>query len=365
MTPRIQFDFSAIDPRYRALIIGGVVIIVLAIVSLILFASKDPKPEVGAVATPTLSPSSSPLASPSPAGPPTNPPTIAPTATLQPYEWTVQAGETLGFIIQQFGYRDFSVIPGILALNNLPNENAITEGQILLIPRQTPTPGPTFTPTPTHNPLVTPGTPTATSTPAPTIEPGVTQDFSECSPENRCPSLDGQYWLHTVQAGDTVSSIARAYNSNVGCIREANGFVVADPLLTLGQQVNVCILVTLTPTLTPTGGPDATATATPLPHPPALLAPAKNAAIERGADVVLQWAAVRPLAQGQWYLILVRNHETGEEFKGTTRSNTYRVAATQFQPGTYDWQVAVIGSNSVNAPVISLPGEMRTFAWGR
>jgi LysM repeat protein len=359
MTPRIEFDFSAIDPRYRALIIGGVVIIAIALISLFVLLPREGGPEApeGATQTASPSPSPSPLVSPSPQGPPTSSATPAPTATLLPYQHTVQANETLGYIIQLFGYTDFSVIPEIIALNNLACESCIQEGQVLLIPRQTPTPGPSHTPSPTQDPLATPGTVSASTA------GGTTQTYVGCSPENRCVSPDGQYWIHIVVEGDTASSIARAYNSTVPCLREANGFG-QDPILSVGQEVRVCILVTLTPTLTPTGGPDATATPTPQPSAPSLLAPVSNAEIGR-ADVVFQWAAVHPLVEGQWYLLVVRNRDTGEEIKATTRSNAYRVRAAQLQPGEYEWRVAVVGSSSPDAPILSLPGETRVFSWGR
>lgn len=359
MTPRIRFDFSAIDPRYRALIIGGVIIIAAALVSLIILLPRGETPEVAASASQTASPSPSPspIVSPTLEGPPTSTATPAATATLVPYEYVVQANDTLGYIIQQFGYRDLTVIPDIIALNNLACESCIQEGQTLLIPRQTPTPGPSNTPSATQNPLTTPGTATQT------IAGGTTQSYVGCSPDNRCPSPDGQYWIHIVVEGDTVSSIARAYSSFVPCLLEANGFG-PDPILSVGQEVKVCILVTLTPTLTPTGGPDSTATSTPQPSAPSLLAPAMNTNIGR-EDVVFQWATVHALAEGQWYLLIVRNRDTGEEIKATTRSNTYRISASQLQPGDYEWQATVVGSSSPDAPILSLPGEIWPFSWGR
>jgi LysM repeat protein len=363
MTPRIRFDFSAIDPRYRALIIGGVIIIAAALISLIVLLPRENEPETAQSASRTASPSPSPspLVSASPPGPPTNTATAAQTATLVPYEYVVQAEDTLGFIIQQFGYRDLSIIPEIIALNNLACEACIQEGQTLLIPRQTPTPGPSHTASPTLNPLITPGTATPTGTVGSTLDM-TPQTYVGCSPENRCVSPDGQYWIHNVVEGDTVSSIARAYSSFVPCLLEANG-MPPDPILSIGQEIRVCILVTLTPTLTPTGGPDSTATPTPQPSAPSLLAPAMNADIGR-EDVVFQWATVHPLAEGQWYLLIVMNRDTGEEVKATTRSNSYRIPASQLEPGNYEWRVAVVGSSSADAPILSLPGETRLFSWG-
>src|SRR5687768_411225 len=156
MTPRIQFDFSSIDPRHRALIIGGIVVILLAIVGLIFFRPGGGDKIADVTVTPTVSPTASPSLIPT-SGVPTETPTQGPTPTLEPYAYTIQAEDTLYFIIQQFGYRDLAVIPEVLLLNGMASENdPLVAGQTLLVPRQTPTVGPTFTITATLDPLITP-----------------------------------------------------------------------------------------------------------------------------------------------------------------------------------------------------------------
>ncbi len=368
MTPKIQFDFSAIDPRHRAVIIGGLIVIATTITSLVILL--PPGEEAAGIEegpTTTLS-SPSPYPTPSQAGPPTETPTQAPTATLAPYEYTVQPGDTLYYIIQLFGYRDTSVVPEIIVLNGMANENDLVAGQTLLIPRQTPTPGPTNTPSPTVDPLLTTSPMPPTTTPGPTQDLNVTITYSGCTPDSRCASPDGQYWIHIVQEGDTVAGIAYAYDSTISCILRENG-LPANPLIVVGQQIRVCILVTLTPTLTPTGGPDSTATPTPLPSAPSLLAPAQEAILPRSTSVVLQWVAARSLSEGEWYLVVVRNTISGEEIRATTRSNSYRLPP-ELQPGPgrsvqYEWRVLIVGGSSPDSPVLSPPGETRTFTWGQ
>src|SRR5688572_10544789 len=117
MTPRIRFDFSAIDPRHRAIIIAGVGLIIVAIVSLVIFLSKGDQNEVGENITPSLTVTLSPTLPTPTIGPPTETPTLAATPTLTPYEYVVQTGDTLFFIIQLFGYRDTAVVPELIALN--------------------------------------------------------------------------------------------------------------------------------------------------------------------------------------------------------------------------------------------------------
>src|SRR5687768_15710345 len=57
-------------------------------------------------------------------GPPTA--TVSPTETPGPFEHTIQGGETLGYIIQLYGYTDFSVIDQIVAMNpSIPNADRL------------------------------------------------------------------------------------------------------------------------------------------------------------------------------------------------------------------------------------------------
>ena len=83
--------------------------------------------------------------------------TAAPTQTPTPakvQKYTVQSGDTLSEIARKF---DVSV-DDIKALNNLPNPDILSDGQVLLIP------GSPLTPTPTRVPI-----PTSTRAPLPVI----------------------------------------------------------------------------------------------------------------------------------------------------------------------------------------------------
>jgi len=302
---------------------------------------------------PTLAASSTPTLTPSPSGPPTLTPTPLPTATLEPYAYTVQPGDTLYYVIQLFGYRDLAVVPEVLALNGMASENEpLRAGQTLLIPRQTPTPGPTPTPTPTSG--------------GPTLDPNVTIDYTGCSPDNRCISPDGQYWIHIVQPGENVLLIAYEYDSTADAIRRANGLV--NDIIYPNQELKVPILVTLTPTLTPTGGPNSTATPTPTLEPPSPLAPANGETIPRNRSVVLEWAAIHMLQANESYLLVLRNRSTGEESRFVTRSNAFRLP-NSFQPGVgrsvqFEWYVVIVRGNTPDAPVISGAGTPQVFTWG-
>jgi hypothetical protein len=361
---RIQFDFSSIDPRWRALMIGGVVVIVLAVVALIFIRPRNNE-VAEATITPTLSPTPSQAVTPTVAGPPTEtlPPSLTP--TLAPYEHPVQSGETLIAIIQFYGYRDLAIIPAIIALNGMSSENDLTAGETLLIPRQTPTVGPTFTITPTLDPLVSP---TATNTPGPTRDPNATVGADECTPENRCQSSDGQYWIHIVREGENVALIALLYDSYLPKLKADNGLVGENPVISVGQEIKVPIMITQVPTMTPTGGPDSTATPLPTPMAPSLLAPANNSSIARGQGVMLQWAAARPLAPNQSYVVILTNTASGAETRLITRTNSI-AAPESLQPGggqsiRYEWRVVIVNGSSTESPIISGTGQVYSFTWG-
>ena len=356
MAPKIQLDLSSLDRRRLFVIAGSVLVTLAAIVGLILFLRSGGDQEKTADALPlSATPTFSPSPTPSPSSPPTPTSTPVLTATLEPYQWIVQPGDTLYYIIQQFGYRDTGIVPEILRLNNMASENDLIAGQVLLIPRQTPTPGPTPTAKPTIDQL------TGES------ETGATPDYTGCSPENRCVSPDGQYWIHEVQPGDTINGIAWVYTSRVADILQVNG-LPSEPMIFPGQQIKVPILVTLTPTLTPTGGPDSTATPTPTPSPPSLLFPLNGVSFPRHRSVVLQWVAIQPLQGNQHYLVVVHNLDTDDEVRATTRSNAYRLSG-DLQPGPgrsvqFKWWVVIVNGNTPTSPVISGQGVAWTFTWG-
>jgi LysM repeat protein len=102
----------------------------------------------------------------------------------------VQAGENLFRIAMKYG----TTVEAIVAANDLPNENAIQEGQALLIPA---------------------GSPPANSTPGPT---------------------DGDTYV--VQPGDTLFSIAQRFNTTVETLAALNG--IAPPYtIEVGQELIV------------------------------------------------------------------------------------------------------------------------------
>lgn len=367
MKPKVMFDFSSFDRRYLVITAGAGLIVVAAIVVLVVLLTRNDgtqsEGDGGAVVPTSVSSSpSSPLAPTSSLSlEPSRTPTQGPTATLEPHQYTVQAGETLFFIIQLFGYRDTAVVPEILLLNGMASPDDLFEGQVLLIPRQTPTPGPT----PSLTATIDPALPTLPPVQATQVAEETGQDFENCTFESPCASPDGAVWIHSVQEGETIAGIAFAYDSSVTAILQENA-LPNDPIIQIGQIIRVPILISPTPTLTPTGGPDSTATPIPTSSAPRQIAPANGSQVGRSERVVLQWAAIHPLQNNERYLVIVLNLATGEEFRAATHSTIYRLP-DQLRPGIgqsieYAWQVLVIRGENTSVP---LPGAGSwQFTWG-
>jgi LysM repeat protein len=158
-------------------------------------------------------------------------PAVVPAATAaarQPVTHTVQLGDTLAGIARKFGVS----AAAILQTNSISNPDLIWVGQKLLIPDAS---ADAATSAPTQ-PASTPGaplpsTPSAqapanTPTPAPTPTP---------QPEPTTPALPMQT-IHAVQAGETLSQIARRYGVAVEALVSTNGLGSAD-MIRVGMKL--------------------------------------------------------------------------------------------------------------------------------
>jgi LysM repeat protein len=149
--------------------------------------------------TPTL-PGEVVLTTPSPAATP--PPEIAPVAPELTYH-TVQAGDTVWGIAEQYGV----TLDVLIAANELTDPNRLQPGDRLVIPNDEDTAGEDTAP-------------------------------NDSSPESEGQNMDGSPRTHTVGAGDTLWSIAVEYDTSVDEIASLNGL---DPegILTLGQELQI------------------------------------------------------------------------------------------------------------------------------
>lgn len=294
------------------------------------------------------------------------PPTPIPTPTITPgpYEHTIKAGETLGYIIQLYGYTDLRTGPGsiidqIVALNpNIPNADTLPgAGNQILIPRQTATPTPQNTET-----AVAVIATNAASSPVVTL-PGNTgiEDY-------------------VVQQGETFVGIAQEHNTTIevlavlnpevnifGCNFEIpSGGPNCNPPLQIGQVLKVPA-PTPTPTLSPTPSGSETPTPTPTYTAPLLVYPPEGALAPPGIFSV-QWVGVGILQPNEVYLVEVVDVTSGMMWRGVTRDTSLLLPETLIpqdgQAHTFNWtvRVAVPNEQGVYRP-IGAPPVIRSFRW--
>ncbi len=296
------------------------------------------------------------IESPSPTwtpGPPTF--TYTPSSTPGPYEYTIQEGDTLLFIIQQppFNYRDATVLNQILEMNpQIPNINVLPPpGSVILIPRQT------LTPTPEGYQQ------TLAVMPAPTQ-----------------PSIPNEIVQYTVNEGETIIGVAESNATTLSILATLNpsisfagcdfstpfGGSGCNVFLVAGQVVNVPAL-TPTPTLSPTFSGSETPTPTPTFMPPIPVFPPQNANAP-ARTFQLQWLSAGILQPEQFYVVQIEDTLTGETVTGVTRNTSFELPASMVpsdgQTHQMRWRVSIGVPNEQGAyRLISPDSPWNLFSW--
>lgn len=335
------------DARQRESVLP-IAIVLVALVALTALTAILPnaaeQPTVAPPATATATAAESPSPPPRPTRAPSPTATATPIQTftpLPPIIHVVRQGESVGVIAKQYGVSERAV----LEANGLEAGSIIRIGQELIIPRPTPTPAPAAMEAPQSTlPAATPF-PTGAAAPAPGEQ------------------------AYTVELGDTLSGIAKKFNTSVNLLMSRNN--IKDPsLLRVGQTI-IIPAGTPTPLPTPTFRPTNTPTPGPPYGPPALLWP-PNGTVYRGesAVVLVQWASVGLLAPDEWYVVRVyRGSDViGEQW---TKANAWRLPATLRPPADaadhrLAWQVLVMrqdGPNPGKGIVLVPAGETRYLEW--
>ncbi len=261
-------------------------------------------------------------------------PTLAPTATLQPpFDYTVAAGDTCGGIAVTFGVN----VQSIIILNNLSAQctNLVVD-QKLKIPYPTPT-----------------ALPVATDT----LQPA---DATKAA----CDKVNV-----TVQANDTLSSIAANYAVPQQAIKDFNG--LSSDNVFIGQTIVVPLCARAA-----TAGPTPTATIPP-PYPaPNLLLPSDGAAFTLANDVVtLQWASIGTLRDAEFYQVTIEDVTAGQANRIVDYvTDTKYIVPTSFRPNdtvahVLRWWVAPVrqaGTDDQGQPIYTSAGavsDKRVFTW--
>ena len=261
-------------------------------------------------------------------------PTETPTPTPEPpIEYTVQAGDSCGAIASLYS----SSVGAIISLNSLNSTcTNLKIGQKILVPRPTPTP-----------------LPAATST----LEPAAATRAA-------CDTV-----AYTVQANDTLSSIAINYGVKMQAIKDFNGLSTDSVFIDQKLSIPLCMRDA-------TPGPSPTPTIPPPYQAPNLLLPADGAPFTLSNNTItLQWASIGTLRENESYQVTIEDVTSG-----TSRKNVAFVTDTKYivpvaflpqdnVPHVMRWVVGTVrqtGTDDQGNPIWSLAGAAstpRTFTW--
>lgn len=261
-------------------------------------------------------------------------PTLGPTATVEPpIQITVAAGVYCSDLSAMYHVS----MESIVALNNLPPEcGTLYAGDVLLIPRPSPTASPA---------------PTGTLAPADATSQacGVVQ--------------------YEVKDTDTLSSISMNYNISVESIKNFNN--LPNDVVWPGMYLDLPLCERR-----PTEGPTPTPTA-PAPYPAVnLLLPADGTVFtSTNETITLQWASAGTLRENEAYGVTVEDVTAGGNAKVTQYvTDTKMIVPTSLRPTDntnhiFRWYVVVVrttGSTSDGQPVYQSNGQVsqaNVFGW--
>ena len=300
-------------------------VLVLGATGIINLGGETPTPTITSTVTPTATFTLAPTFTSTPAPTPT---------PLPPIAYAVVAGDSCISIAVRFNIS----LQALLDANGLSQTCLLNIGQTLQVPQPTPTP---------------------TSLPTNTLEPGPLTETAR-------PRA-----TYTIQAGDTLFSIATVHNVYYVALAEENGIPGPDYPITVGQVLTIPLDRPV-----PTTGP--TPTNTPLPPYPApnLLSPPNGSAVSPVEQtVVLQWAAVDVLKEGEAYLVTVEDvtcncaKRLQEVVTQTRFIVNVEMKPAEAAPHIFEWAVVTVrqsGTKEDGTPIYEPAGatsEKRTFTW--
>jgi LysM repeat protein len=182
--------------------------------------------------------------------------------------------------------------------------------------------------------------------------------------------------LHTVQPGDTLSTIAERYGVTMDVIRRANEIPEDSETIQVNQVLTI-------PRSTPTPEAQITETPEPTPTPPSLMRypapqmlypPEGTVFLGLDAAVVVQWASVGILEEREYYYVelVAPTAEGTVTEKAYVRATAWRVPETLFPEGedtshSFAWRVGVVRQVTEEPEpsykIISPMQRRRTFIW--
>ena len=261
-------------------------------------------------------------------------PTDTPTLTPQPpVIYTVQAGDSCGAIASLYN----STVGAIISMNSLNSTcTNLAIGQKIKVPLPTPT-----------------QLPPATAT----LEPASATRAS-------CETV-----VYTVQANDTLSTIAATYGISIQAIKDWNGLSTDIAMLDQKLTIPLCMRAA-------TPGPSPTPTTPPPYQAPNLLLPANGAPFTLANDTVtIQWASIGTLRNNENYQVTIEDVTSGTGRKLVAYvTDTKFIVPVTFRPQdsmshVLQWSVVTVrqtGSDDQNNPIWTIAGAAspsRTFTW--
>jgi LysM repeat protein len=261
-------------------------------------------------------------------------PTETPTQTPEPpIDYTVQAGDSCGAIASLYN----SSVSAIISLNSLNSTcTNLRIGQKIKVPRPTPTP-----------------LPPATAT----LEPAA-------ATRSACDTA-----AYTVQANDTLSSIAANYAVSMQSIKDFNGLSTDSVFLDQNLKIPLCMRKA-------TPGPSPTPTTPPPYQAPNLLLPADGAPFTLANDTItLQWASIGAMRENESYQVTVEDVTAGTGRKLVAyMTDTKFIVPVTFRPQdnlphSMRWTVVSVrqtGTDDQGNPIWSTAGAASTpriFTW--
>jgi LysM repeat protein len=261
---------------------------------------------------------------------PTETPTFTP---LPPADYTVHAGDSCGAIASLFN----SSVAAIISYNNLNSTcTNLAIGQKIKVPL----------PTPTQLPP-----PTAT------LE-------SAAATRAACQTVE-----YTVQANDTLSTIALNYGVSMQAIKDQNGLSTDSVFVDQKLEIPLCMRAA-------TPGPSPTPTTPPPYAAPNLLLPANGAPFTIQNDTItLQWASIGTLRDTESYQVTVEDITSGTGRKLVAYvTDTKFIILVSFRPQdnvshVMQWSVVTArqtGTDEQGNPIWTVAGAAslpRTFTW--
>jgi LysM repeat protein len=189
---------------------------------------------------------------------------------------------------------------------------------------------------------------------------------------------------YTVEAGDTIVSIASRFGSTVEDIQRANSLsnnAVIRPGQVLAVPVRQVPSEVLASSAEATPTPPASSSPQPFVTPgetiyiePRLIGPPDDAVLNREEAALLRWISVDVLDPNEWYVLLVYPVSGSAQTLPSiwTKATSYRLdvdlAPAEGEAAEYAWQVSVVRvkpgvSSQFALEAASPPSELRSFTW--